>query len=448
MARSNGPFGPGGTRAPARRLPTDDPFAPPAGQGGGHNTGWPPAPYPDQGGQQGQGYHFPPEPEQNAYGQHQGGYAQSPPQQYEGYANGLEQPSYPPQQWAQHPDPRGYDLGNYMPATSQPYPPADPGPFRQGADRAYGGSHQGYADTDSDYADDEFADMDEPRRGRRWMFVAAAALVGAVGVGGALAYTYKSLFAPSAGRVPVVKAEQGTRAKPSDKSLTRLNDDASKQAPGSEQQDDRVGDDGGPRRVKTIAINPGAPGMVPAAQAQAPEVSPSVPGIMLDVRPRAPQAAPPKGAQPSAPQSPRVSIGVPPANLAQQQAQPEVDAPPPPKRAAVAVAQPPPAAKPPARPASPTPAAAAPSTGSGYVAVLSSQKSRLDALKIFADLQQKYPDALSNKVPDVQEKDLSERGLGTMFRLVVGPPGSRQAASGVCSQLKSAGHEGCWVTEY
>ncbi len=74
--------------------------------------------------------------------------------------------------------------------------------------------------------------------------------------------------------------------------------------------------------------------------------------------------------------------------------------------------------------------------------MLSSQKSRLDALKVFADLQQKYPDALSNKVPDVQEKDLSERGLGTMFRLVVGPPGSRSAASGVCSQLKSAGSRG------
>jgi hypothetical protein len=357
----------------------------------------------------------------------------------------MEQPSYPQQQWSQNPDPRGYDLGNYMPASSQPYPPGDPGPFRQGADRAYGGAHQGYADSDADYADDEF-DMDEPRRGRRWMFVAAAALVGAVGIGGALAYTYKSLFAPSAGRVPVVKAEQGTRAKPSDKSLTRLNDDASKQAmaPGSEPQDDRVGDEsGGPRRVKTIAINPGAQGMVPAAQP--PASQPSVPGIMLDVGPRPQQAPPPKGAQPS---SPRVSIGVPPANLVPQQAQPEADAPPPPRRAAVAVAPPPPAAKPPPRPASPTPAAAAPSTGNGYVAVLSSQKSRLDALKIFADLQQKYPDALSNKVPDVQEKDLSERGLGTMYRLVVGPPGSRQAASGVCSQLKSAGHEGCWVTEF
>ena len=80
--------------------------------------------------------------------------------------------------------------------------------------------------------------------------------------------------------------------------------------------------------------------------------------------------------------------------------------------------------------------------------MLSSQKSHMDALKVFADLQQRYPEALAGKVPDVQQKDLSDRGLGTMYRLVVGPPASRNAASGVCSQLKTAGHEGCWVTEY
>jgi hypothetical protein len=82
------------------------------------------------------------------------------------------------------------------------------------------------------------------------------------------------------------------------------------------------------------------------------------------------------------------------------------------------------------------------------VAVLSSQKSSMDALKIYADLQQKYPDVLGSKTPDVQEADLSARGLGTMYRLVVGPPGSHNAARGVCTQLKTAGYEGCWVKEY
>jgi hypothetical protein len=102
-------------------------------------------------------------------------------------------------------------------------------------------------------------------------------------------------------------------------------------------------------------------------------------------------------------------------------------------------------------PKSPPPAASAPpqTTGtSGYVAVLSSQKSRMDALKAFADMQQKYGDVLLSRTPDVQEADLSARGLGTMYRLVVGPPGSRDAASGVCSQLKTAGYQGCWVMAY
>ena len=81
---------------------------------------------------------------------------------------------------------------------------------------------------------------------------------------------------------------------------------------------------------------------------------------------------------------------------------------------------------------------------SGYVAVLSSQKSRMDALKAFADLQQKYGDVLSSKTPDVHEANLGDKGV--WFRAVVGPPVSRDAASGICSQLKAAGYAGCWVT--
>ena len=80
--------------------------------------------------------------------------------------------------------------------------------------------------------------------------------------------------------------------------------------------------------------------------------------------------------------------------------------------------------------------------------MLSSQKSRMDALKVFADMQQKYGEVLLSRTPDVREADLSARGLGTMYRLVVGPPGSRDAASGVCHQLKSVGYQGCWVMAY
>ncbi len=78
--------------------------------------------------------------------------------------------------------------------------------------------------------------------------------------------------------------------------------------------------------------------------------------------------------------------------------------------------------------------------------MLSSQKTRMDALKAFADLQQKYGEALSGRVPDVQEANLGEKGI--WYRAVVGPPGSRDAANGVCSQLKSAGYGSCWVNAY
>ena len=112
-----------------------------------------------------------------------------------------------------------------------------------------------------------------------------------------------------------------------------------------------------------------------------------------------------------------------------------------------------PAAKP-AASKSPVPktreASAAPSapaaSGAGYVAVLSSQKSRMDALKIFANMQEKYGEVLSSRTPDVQEANLGEKGV--WYRLVVGPPGSRDAAASLCTQLKAAGYSGCWVTAY
>lgn len=95
--------------------------------------------------------------------------------------------------------------------------------------------------------------------------------------------------------------------------------------------------------------------------------------------------------------------------------------------------------------------AAKPKTASaGYVAVLASVpasgSSRIDALKQFADMQQRYGTILNNKTPDVQEANLGERG--TYHRLLVGPPGSRDSANSVCSQLKAEGYSSCWVTAY
>jgi cell division septation protein DedD len=75
-----------------------------------------------------------------------------------------------------------------------------------------------------------------------------------------------------------------------------------------------------------------------------------------------------------------------------------------------------------------------------------SASSRMDALKRFADMQQKYGGVLGGKTPDVAEANLGTKGA--YHRLVVGPPGSREQASSVCSQLKAQGYPDCWVTSY
>lgn len=49
------------------------------------------------------------------------------------------------------------------------------------------------------------------------------------------------------------------------------------------------------------------------------------------------------------------------------------------------------------------------------------------ALEIFANMQEKYGEVLSSRTPDVQEANLGEKGV--WYRLVVGPPGSRDAAA-------------------
>lgn len=419
MARSNGPFGPPG--APLRRRPGDDPYGVPPSQAPGQ---WPPQP-------QGYGDAAPPAPTQ--------GYHFPPPEPAPtyGYAN---QQTLPPQQWGQQGGAQAYDL------SYQAYAPAsDPGPFQPAAHHQ---QHQGYAEPDADYNEEYFED-EEPRRGKRWILICVA-LVGAIGVGGALAYTYRSLVAPNSGRVPVVKADPNVKVKPkevAEKRLpVRIPEEPARTAPAEPTAAEEPSAEVGPRSVKTIPISPGgAPPTPPPAQVAAP----SIPGITLY---QPPQAQPPAAQPPAAAAAP-----------------PVVQAPPkaaPPARAALGNRPPPsepdddplPAAAPAKRSLAPAPAAKpavakaqpakAPSSGLGYVAVLSSKKSHREAMMEYADLQQRYPEVLGDRSFDVQEADLSARGLGTMFRVVVGPPGSHNAATGLCAQLKTAGYVGCWVKEF
>jgi hypothetical protein len=380
-----------------------------------------------------QGYHFPPPEPQPSYG----------------YSNPQLLAA---QQWGQQPDPQAYQV-NYNQAYDN-----DPSPFHQAHHHQH---QQGYADPDPDY-DDEFYEDEEPRRGRRWLLIAAA-LIGAIGVGGALAYTYRSLVAPHVGRVPLVKADPNIKVKPDQRSgkdvasaERRLPTRAADETPTAGQETASEGEASsenlGPRAVKTIPITSGTSSTSAPAQQL---VTPVIPGITLYQPPAttpttSTTGAPPQTAPKAAPpQTGRIALGTRP-----QPSPSETDDDPPATGATVPMKRPatqaPAVAPRTAAVAPPVPRAreAVSSSGLGYVAVLSSQKSYLKALEIFADLQQKYGDVLGSKTPDVQEADLSSRGLGTMYRLVVGPPGSHTAAQGVCSQLKTAGYEGCWVKEY
>ena len=486
----NGPSGFPGMRAPVRRPLTEDPYtAPPTGQS--QQPQWPPR-HGEQPAyaQQQHAYNSGPQ----AYGAQDAHGAQSAPGYFfpqasaepPGYApppaghqlpfgspGPAPAPSYAGQhaQAPRHPGPQAYDLGHYMPAATSGYAPTEAEPFQQHEhDPAhFGAPPQGYGETDTDF-DEMLAEEVEPRRGRRGIMIAAA-LVGAIGLGGAMAYTYKTLVAPSGGRAPVIKAADfgPNKVKPevSDgkivphtdkKLLNRLGEDGAApparvvvpttSAPAADASDDPSG----PRKVKIIPFTPGAP---PPPQESAPPrpAGPpmvSVPGVML--APGMPQP-PPQGPPPSAA---RVPLPPPPAQPPVKAApQPPVKAasvprtaPAPPQAAEPAPPVNPPVAKTPVpkKPAAAAAPVASTSGTSGYVAVLSSKKSRMDALKAFADIQQKYGDVLASKTPDVQEADLGDKGL--WYRAVVGPPGSRDAASAVCNQLKTAGHTACWVTTY
>jgi hypothetical protein len=85
-------------------------------------------------------------------------------------------------------------------------------------------------------------------------------------------------------------------------------------------------------------------------------------------------------------------------------------------------------------------------SGGGFVAVLASKKNRQDALNSFADLHSQFPDVLTGFTPDVREANLGERGV--WYRLIVGPPGSREAARTLCSKLKQRGMKDCWPVAF
>lgn len=344
-----------------------------------------------------------------------------------------------------------------------------------------GYAHQGQ-EHDQGYAEDEAQEYEVEETGRsRRPIMMVAALAGAILVGGGLAYGYKSMFgAGSNGQPPTVKsAAAPAKTKPADaggkqfahtdsKIMGRLGDGAAEVDPNGARKVSTlvVGRDGSiqapPEAAPPAAPAPAAPA-APAAAAPAPAapaVAPAaaqpvaVPGMMVvDALPPKPAAAPPAAAAPQkivvtppaaapAPAKPVVVAKAEPATTGSVDAQQAAAAAKKPVAKKVAAAD--------AFTTATTPAAQPVTSGNGYVAVLASVPlsgtSRMEALKRYADMQQKYGTVLGGKTPDVAEANLGAKG--SYHRLVVGPPASREQANTLCSQLKAQGYTDCWVTSY
>ena len=410
-------------------------------------------------------------------------------------------------------DSQGWDLASYPPGqqagygTTGGHPEAHHWPGQHGTGAAHGqqyygdpgfdpngrGTAPGYppkfqfdpSETNPNGQHHDFAESpedEEPRRRTTSAFVVAGALIGAIVLGGGLAYAYKQFTATASSdkTPPVVKADKSSpKAKPATpggkdvahtdkKFLNQLTDTPANASPTDATPAEQ---DGGPRKVTTLVVgrdgSVATPPPVLAAPSPPPPVSGGgVPGMVIDGGPRPMLRGPaPSTENPSPPSQttsggeqrlvPRVSEMALPKVRAEPPRAP-TPAPEPTQQVAKAApakktapARDDAAFSPVAAPAAVATPAAAPRTSSaGFVAVLASRKSREEAFSMYPDLQVKFSDILSDKTPDVRETNLTAQGKGIVYRLILGPPGSKESAIDTCNKLKAQGFTGCWATPY
>jgi hypothetical protein len=311
----------------------------------------------------------------------------------------------------------------------------------------------------------------------RSMFMVGSALLGAVALGGALAFAYKqSGGAMNGGEPPLVQADSrpvkeapdqpGGKEFPHKNKLIydRLENgdkpeaehivprqedvampampvatapettqavDAGVPPPGAVATVDDP--EGGPRRVKTLVVRPdgsvmqpAVPGIAAAGPAPAPAPAPQQVASVEAVPPALPPAAQPVPVVPA-----QAAVAPAPAAADPQQVASIPPAKPKPVKAAAVAAE------------DPAPKAAAPKTPSQFVVQVGSKQNQTEALATFADMQQKYPTLLANYRPMVQKADLGAKGV--WYRLRIGPIVDKTAASKLCTQLKSQGLNDCLV---
>ena len=314
----------------------------------------------------------------------------------------------------------------------------------------------------------------------RSMFMVGSALLGAVALGGALAFAYKQSGGAMGGgaQPPVVQADsrpvkeapqqaggkdfphknkliyerlQNGDQPEAERIVPRQEDSpcrrcraaaptaAPQPAPGAPPQvatvDDPNAADGGPRRVKTLMVRPDGSVMPPPAQAAAGRTRrrrvqrPAPQQQMAAAEPAMPAAMPHAAYQ---------------AHAGPGTGQPVAEAAAPAPAPAPVAADPQPVAAIPAKPkVAAADAAPAPAKPSQYVVQVGSKQNQTEALATFADMQQKYPTLLASYRPMVQKADLGAKGV--WYRLRIGPIVDKNAATKLCGQLKSQGHPDCLV---
>lgn len=416
------------------------------------------------------------QPSQGGYARSDTGYYQQPDYSAEqGYMP--EPQAYPGDQWGgpqQGAADAGYSATAYAadPYAYQGEAAYHGDPYGQQLDPSLAAGPQSVSVNDEyDDYDEEYEEEEVSASGRKRLLTVVGALVGAIVVGAGLAYGYKA-FVVGGTKIssvpPVVRGDAAAnKARPKDPGGRTFEHTDSKVMRRISSGGRASTNADGTRRVATMMIgrdgsvvDSGAASLPSATPPEEPAVS--VPGLtVVDgfAGQRAARRAaaeqrktgggpivvkPPTTSENALSPVRPVSVTEPPKAVAPPVRAPEkvVAAVSPPKVSAPVVT-----AKP--RPLATTKTAPS-SGGKGYVAVLASvpvsATSRLEALKTFADIQQNYGSVLQNRTPDVREANLGSKG--TYHRLMVGPPSSREAASTLCKQLKSAGYPSCWITAY
>jgi cell division protein FtsN len=206
--------------------------------------------------------------------------------------------------------------------------------------------------------------------------------------------------------VPALPPSLETAGMPQPVASTDLGVPPTTQAVGGDQMavasvDDGTMPDGGPRRVKTMVVRPD--------------------GSMMEQEPSA--------AIPEMPGEPQMLAATPPPSAPQGVAALPPPPPPPAPQAA------------PQQTAAAAPQAAAAAAPTKFVVQVGAHKSQAEALAIYADIQQKNPALLGGYSPMLQKASVSG---GTMYRLRVGPMENKGAADKLCQQLKAQGTD-CFV---